>query len=198
MGGDGQALGNKHSLLNKSKQYSLEVDSENIERVSEAEKRRDRWKICSISLEPLESPAVFDLGGEIYSKISVVDYLINRKRSEGEDKAIDIKKLSEVREITNKLINGAFKCPVTEYLTSSGVHSFAGFWGCGHVVACEALATIKCDSGSTDSLPEAECPICGLSSMKVLLVLPPQKQKEQRARLCPYLRSLRKRSRGSS
>lgn len=195
MGGDGQALGNKQSLLNKSKQYSCGVDNENHEKISEVEKRKDRWQNCSISLEPLEAPVVFDLGGIICSKISVVNFLLKKKQSEKENEVIDINKLSEVREVSNEWINGSFACPITGFLTSSGVHSFVGFWGCGHVVANAVFSTSKVASESRDDFPLAVCPVCSVSSLKVCLTPSSEKEVEQRAYHRQYLRSVRKRTR---
>lgn len=195
MGGDGQALGNKQSLLNKSKQYSCELDNANHEKISEVEKQKDRWQNCSISLEPLETPVVFDLGGIICSKISVVNFLLNKKQSVKENKVIDINKLSEVREVSNELVNGSFACPITGFLTSSGVHSFVGFWGCGHVVASAVFSTSKKANESREDFPLVVCPVCSVASLRVYLTPSSEREIEQRAYHRQYFRSVRKRTR---
>lgn len=198
MGGDGQALTNSRSLLNKSKLYDVEGSS-SPEKENEVKLRGDRWTHCKISLDTLESPAVFDMGGCVYSKLSVVNYLLERKNMGSDRNAPKdlkhLKKLSDVREISNQLTEVGFKCPITGFVTSSGLHSFSGFWGCGHVVGSSALHLRPTHEEKT---VEIECPVCGTSSVAVKLVLPPTEEEEQRNKLKAYFRAVRKRPRSET
>eukprot|EP00796_Vickermania_ingenoplastis_P013363 gene13363-9192_t len=190
MGGDGQALTNKRSLLNKAKLWTSTEDVKGT--CSEAQIRSDRWKHCAISLEPLEAPVVFDLGGVIYSKSSVIEYLLSRKEpSPAKTDAFPLTKVSDVREVVNELTSEGIRCPITGYATNSGVHFFVGFWGCGHVVASSAVHTQESEQNDDSG----DCPVCGSSSVLVRLVVPQEDEKKQRTRLRTMIRSLRKRSR---
>ncbi|KPI88983.1 hypothetical protein ABL78_1949 [Leptomonas seymouri] len=201
MGGDGQALANKRSLLQKSRAYVTEAELEEVDlREKQTAKSRnvERWRHCALSLDPLEFPAAFDAMGDMFSKQSIVDYLLRRKATtaSGEiDRAegMQIKKLSDVREVANDTGDSdVICCPVTGYATSSGVHTFAGFWGCGHVVCCSTLP----EWTGVDSQLDAECPFCGQRSFYVRLVLDSEVEaQKQSSFLRSHLKKYRKRGR---
>lgn len=200
MGGDGQALTNSRKLLAQAKQFvdreELEADGVSKEKSSEKSKMIERWSNCAMSLAPLEPPLAFDIGGNIFSKACVVDYLIARKKGislYSEAERFSIKKLSDICEVKNDTSpTGEIKCPIQNYATTSGSHHFVGFWGCGHVVsaACFPADTVKTSQGR-----ELDCPVCGKSSVLVALVVSENDEKAQRAALGPLLKSAKKRKR---
>ncbi|CAM42857.1 conserved hypothetical protein [Leishmania braziliensis MHOM/BR/75/M2904] len=201
MGGDGQALANKRSLLQKSRVYVTTTDLESgqaKEKTSHKSRTVERWTHCAFSLQPLEAPAVFDAAGNVFSKQSVINYLLDRKeRSDAavrdKEDTFSIKKLADVKEISNKgERDGSFCCPITGYSTLSGVHSFVGFWGCGHVVSASTCSK----SDDLKSQVDVECPFCGLQSFYVRLVCNDTEVAEgQQKFLRHYLKRLRKRVR---
>lgn len=198
MGGDGQALTNKRTLLNSAKEYTTSGNEVDREKQSFIEEQANKWKHCPISLEPLEAPVVFDLGGVVYSKISVLDLLVEKKATEEcsdgapQPSTFDIKKISDVREVANQSDGGHITCPITGYVTISGAHSFIGFWGCGHVVAASTVSSCVPDE---EECLQDDCPVCGVRSVKVRLMLPLKDEKTQRKKLRLLVRSTRKRQR---
>ncbi|CCW70547.1 unnamed protein product [Phytomonas sp. Hart1] len=198
MGGDGQALTNKRSLLQKSKFYGNQFgnnDNTQDEKNTEKQWRTERWTHCALALEPLQYPAAFDLGGRIYSMQSIIRHLLDRKQNIVSFENIGehfshIKKTSDVREITNKVnSNGEIRCPLTDFLAQSGNHSFVGFWSCGHVLAISSLPTF-------DKIEHHHlCPLCGVSSIVVPLVLESSASDRQQQLLKTLLHSKKKRKR---
>lgn len=201
MGGDGQALTNKRSLLQKSRAY---VTSSELEEVDSKEKQTlrarnvERWSHCAISLEPLELPAAFGADGNICSKQSVLDYLLKRREAtaeglSGDADALQIRKLSDVREISNETEDSdTICCPITGFATSSGMHAFAGFWGCGHVVCSSTLPKWT----GLDSQVDVACPFCGQKSFYVRLLLDKDEDSlQQLSFLRSHLKKFRKRGR---
>ncbi|KAG5494585.1 hypothetical protein JIQ42_02197 [Leishmania sp. Namibia] len=201
MGGDGQALANKRSLLQKSRVYVTAADLElqqAKEKTTHKSRTVERWSHCALSLQPLEAPAAFDTAGDVFSKQSVIDYLLDHKgHSDGaveiEKNKTSIKKLTDVKDITNEVgSDGSICCPITGYSTMSGVHSFVGFWGCGHVVSASTIST----SHVMKSQVDVECPLCGLLSFYVRLVCDDTEDAEsQRKFLRHYSKKFRKRLR---
>ncbi|CCW62716.1 unnamed protein product [Phytomonas sp. EM1] len=199
MGGDGQALTNKRSLLHKTKLYenesNINVDDES-EKYTDKQWKSERWTHCALALKPLQFPAAFDLGGRIYSMQSIVEHLLDRKRNKvsienTREHFHHIKKISDVREITNEVNSkGEIRCPLTDFLAQSGNHLFVGFWACGHVLAMCSLPVLD---GNTEH--ERLCPLCGVSSIVVPLVLDPSASDKQQETLKMLLRSKKKRKR---
>jgi hypothetical protein len=201
MGGDGQALANKRSLLQKFRVYvtSAQLEEGDLKEKQTAKSRSvERWRYCALSLDPLELPAAFDTKGNVLSKQSVVDYLFRKKEESAngetdEDRASYLKKLSDVRDISNEVDDAdEICCPVTGFVASSGVHAFVGFWGCGHVVCSSTLPKWA----NLASQVDVECPFCGQRSFYVRLVLDNEDDAErQLVFLRPYLKKHRKRGR---
>nr|CCC94470.1 unnamed protein product [Trypanosoma congolense IL3000] len=217
MGGDGQALSNKRRILEKSRAFlTPEELRKGDEEPSDAVQSRKQLKIlqwthCALSLEPLETPVVFDLRGRLYSKKSVLDSIMEKQspsKQGDESKSADIKitKLSDVCEVSNVEdgVGGkvSIRCPLTGYDAAAGVRDFVGFWGCGHV--CWAASNRSGMERSTvDEPPSAtsgerspECPCCGEVSFAVPLVLKSESDEvKQFRRLRPLQRAFRKRKR---
>lgn len=215
MGGDGQALANKRSLLESALTYGVHASAVNRGDKAEvkSEDVQQRWQHCALSLEKLETPIAFDLQGDLYSMQSVVDHLQKRLNDAGTVSAPHIydvgdacqgktiHKLSDVCQVSNEMCNSATDdtcdiiCPITRLLASTGKHSFVGFWGCGHVVAATSLAAEMprnaATAGNSDDV-ECVCPVCDMSSILVQLILPSDKAKEQRKRL-RHILGMRKR-----
>lgn len=201
MGGDGQALSNKRSLLQKSRAYATAAqlaEDDLKEKQTSKSRNVERWRHCALSLDPLEFPVAFDTKGRVFSKQSVVDYLMKRKDAAvsgeaDESEGIHIKKLSDVREISNETGDSdVICCPVTGFSTASGLHTFVGFWGCGHVVCSSTLQKWV----DFDSQIGVECPYCGEKSFYVRLVLEGDEDGEaQYSFLRSYVKKHRKRGR---
>lgn len=178
MGGDGQALNNIRGVLEKFKYYRNPTEDEK-EDSSPSEKRRriERWTHCSLSLIPLEFPAAFDLGGLIYTKQSVVTFLLDRKKNndmlDDQEAQINVRKLSDVCEIANPIDDGSsISCPVTGFSTVSGIHTFVGLWRCGHVVSATLVDGLVGD--------EVECPVCDVKGFVVPLLVDDKESTKQR------------------
>ncbi|ORC92531.1 uncharacterized protein TM35_000032840 [Trypanosoma theileri] len=214
MGGDGQALSNKRRVLESSKVFVTAdelrkeegKDSDAVQSIKE--RNAQRWSHCTLSLEPFEIPVVFDLCGRLYSKRILLDDILRRKRhatpkEKDSNSGVCITRLSDVCEISNieegeKVV---IRCPLTGFDASYGLHTFVGFWGCGHVLcvsSCEKL--IK--SNETKLLDSSEepvvipCPFCGEDSFPVPLVLGSEDDEvEQFRRLRPLQRMFTKRKR---
>ncbi|KAG5470442.1 hypothetical protein LSCM1_01686 [Leishmania martiniquensis] len=201
MGGDGQALANKRSLLQKSRVYVTAADLElrqAKEKTTLKSRTIERWSNCALSLQPLEAPAAFDTAGDVFSKQSVINYLLDQKEhsdcaAEVEKSKPAIRKLTDVKEIANEVgSDGSICCPITGYSTTSGVHSFVGFWGCGHVISASTISV----SQDLKSQIDVECPFCGLLSFYVCLVCDDTDTAEsQRKFLRHYSKMFRKRPR---
>ncbi|EPY34757.1 hypothetical protein STCU_01345 [Strigomonas culicis] len=200
MGGDGQALTNSRKLLSQAKQFvdrgELEADDHSKEKNSEKTRIIERWSNCALSLTPLEPPLAFDIGGNVFTKAHVIDYLIARKKGTtlySEGGHFDIKKMSDICEIKNETsASGEIRCPIKNYSTTSGLHHFLGFWGCGHVVSvgCFPANAVEISEGKS-----FDCPVCGEASFPVALVLPEEKERAQRKKLGPLLKGSKKRKR---
>ncbi|EPY42741.1 hypothetical protein AGDE_01182 [Angomonas deanei] len=131
MGGDGQALGNKKRLLESEKQYSTEADSAGVKKNVQL----GRWKNCFLSLKPLEVPMAFDLNGNIFSKKSVLEYLLDTKEGRAdpiESETFKVKRLSDICEIVGAEVD--LVCPISG-VTFSPERDFVGLWPCGHVIS---------------------------------------------------------------
>ncbi|KPA84545.1 hypothetical protein ABB37_01082 [Leptomonas pyrrhocoris] len=204
MGGDGQALANKRSLLQKSRVYVTAAEAAELEATDLKEKQTakarnvERWRHCALSLGSLEFPVAFDAEGNVFSKQSVVDYLRRQKEAAAsgateKSQILNIKKLSDVREVSNDTGDSdTVCCPVTGFATSSGMHTFVGFWGCGHVVCSSTLPKWS----DNDSQLDIECPFCGQKSFYVRLVLDSEGDAQmQSAFLRSHLKKHRKRGR---
>ncbi|KAG5496106.1 hypothetical protein JKF63_02407 [Porcisia hertigi] len=199
MGGDGQALTNKRSLLQKSRVYATGADSESDpakEKTTHRSRTVERWTHCALSMQVLEAPLVFDAAGDVFSKQSVIDYLLDRKKCSDDAKEKDdfpIKKLTDVREFANEVnSDGSVCCPITGYSTALGVHSFLGFWGCGHVVSASTLKK----SEDSKSQMDVECPFCGLESFYVRLICEDADDAKSQQRFLRHsLKKIRKRAR---
>ncbi|RNF23988.1 putative replication termination factor [Trypanosoma cruzi] len=216
MGGDGQALSNKRKHLEESRAF---VTPEQLRKgagkevdVTRKEKERiaQRWAHCALSLEPLETPVVFDLCGRLYSKRAIVNELLERRHrpkcnKEGFDGGnCAIAKLSDVCEVKN-VEEGervCIRCPLSGFEASSGLHKFVGFWGCGHVVCTSSCSDSVMKKGEArDAVPGAEpttksCLLCGEDSFQVPLILESEDDEvAQLQRLRPLQRLACKRKR---
>lgn len=198
MGGDGQALANNRGLIHRSRLYEKQVDPDdtaNQETQTAKERRVERWTHCALSLDPLENPVAFDLGGNIFSKISVVEHLMSRKAAADPDAPdtdnFELRKLADVKEISNDTNpeNPTICCAVTRVSTASGQHLFKGFWNCGHIIV---NSEVEMSKGN----PEAECPRCGVTSC-VATMCPDTAAESaaQRKSLRARIRSKKKRAR---
>ncbi|KAH9589161.1 Replication termination factor 2 [Trypanosoma melophagium] len=213
MGGDGQALSNKRRVLESSKVFVTADELRKEERKGSdliqtiKEQNAQRWSHCTLSLEPLEMPVVFDLCGRLYSKRILLDDILRRKRQatakeKNSNNGIYITRLSDVCEISNieegeKVV---IRCPLTGFDASYGIHTFVGFWGCGHVLCASYDTLMKSNETkllvSTEEPAIVSCPFCGEDSFPVSLVLGSKDDEvEQFRRLRPLQRMFTKRKR---
>lgn len=115
-----------------------------------------KWGHCSITQEPLQTPIVACQLGRLYSKVAVIESLLDRTALPESYK--HIKSLKDVKEL-NLTDNPAYKnsltkgdvyndniapyiCPVIG-LEMNGKYKFVYFWSCGCVISERALKAVK-------------------------------------------------------
>lgn len=115
-----------------------------------------KWGHCSITQEPLQTPIVACQLGRLYSKVSVLEALLDKTILPDAHK--HIKSLKDVKEL-NLTDNPAYKdsatkgdtyidnmspyiCPVIG-LEMNGKYRFVYYWSCGCVVSERALKAVK-------------------------------------------------------
>jgi len=148
MGCDGGTIPKRDELVRtKKKPEQKDKDSE----------LSFRWRHCSITQQPLQRPIVACELGRLYSKVSVIEGLLDR--SSLPELASHIKNLKDVKEL-NLTPNPAYKegaekgdgyvdrqcaphiCPVIG-LEMNGKFKFSFIWSCGCVMSERALKAIK-------------------------------------------------------
>lgn len=115
-----------------------------------------KWGHCSLTQEPLQAPIVACQLGRFYSKVAVLEALLDRTTLP--DAYKHIKSIRDVKEL-NLTDNPAFKdsdtkgdsyndkvspyiCPVIG-LEMNGKYRFVYFWSCGCVLSERALKAVK-------------------------------------------------------
>lgn len=157
MGGDGQALTNKRSLLERSRLYGVPQQQAQTLDVQVASTH------CALSSAPLVEPVVCDLEGLLYCKSVIVNYLLSRQEAkdalpEGEEwqETHHIVRLRDVKEVKG-LVKGELRCCITG-VTASCQRPFGLFWGCGHVVALSVLSkAADCKGDIVCRCPHPDC-----------------------------------------
>ncbi|XP_054278265.1 replication termination factor 2 [Macrosteles quadrilineatus] len=148
MGCDGGTIPKRDELVRiKKKPEQKDKDSE----------LSYRWRHCSITQQPLQKPIVACGLGRLYSKISVIEGLLDR--SSLPETARHIRNLKDVKELI-LTPNPAFKegaekgdgyvdrqcaphiCPVIG-IEMNGKFKFSFIWSCGCVMSERALKEIK-------------------------------------------------------
>ncbi|KAG8288716.1 Protein RTF2 [Homalodisca vitripennis] len=148
MGCDGGTIPKRDELVRtKKKPEQKDKDSE----------LSYRWRHCNITQQPLQKPIVACHLGRLYSKISVIEALLDR--SQLPETARHIRNLKDIKEL-NLTPNPAFQesaekgdgyvdrqsapyiCPVIG-LEMNGKFKFSFIWGCGCVMSERALKEIK-------------------------------------------------------
>uniref|UniRef100_A0A1B6MPX8 Replication termination factor 2 n=1 Tax=Graphocephala atropunctata TaxID=36148 RepID=A0A1B6MPX8_9HEMI len=148
MGCDGGTIPKRDELVRtKKKPEQKDKDSE----------LSYRWRHCNITQQPLQKPIVACHLGRLYSKLSVIEALLDR--SQLPETARHIRNLKDIKEL--KLTpNPAFQdgaekgdgyvdrqsapyiCPVIG-LEMNGKFKFSFIWGCGCVMSERSLKEIK-------------------------------------------------------
>lgn len=116
-----------------------------------------RWRYCSLSQEPLQTPIVMCMLGYLYNKTAVIEMLLDKTVSA---ERAHIKTLKSVKELKltpnpehqklsverhNTFIAktaSAYICPIAK-LEMNGRHRFVALWSCGCVFSEKALLRIK-------------------------------------------------------
>lgn len=115
-----------------------------------------KWGHCSITQEPLQTPIVACQLGRLYSKVAIIESLLDRTILPEGNKYI--KSIKDVKEL-NLTENPAYKdsltkgdvyndniapyiCPVIG-LEMNGKYKFVYFWSCGCVISERALKAVK-------------------------------------------------------
>lgn len=128
------------------------------------EQARLKWRICSLTSQPLKAPIVVCGLGKLYNRTSVLEFLLgeglfvytkDELKKNGFGHLTSIKNVTELKLTTNPaavaeeskaLFNtettaaasGLFVCPVTQ-LETNGMHQFCVIKTCGHVFSEKAL-----------------------------------------------------------
>lgn len=115
-----------------------------------------KWRCCAISQQALSSPVVMCGLGCLYSKLTVLECLLNKNLPES---ARHIKSMKDIKELKLTL-NPEYKpgeeqkqggsqettaiyiCPITG-LEMAGKFKFIAFWSCGCVMSERAFKEIK-------------------------------------------------------
>ncbi|KAK6623963.1 hypothetical protein RUM44_010819 [Polyplax serrata] len=114
-----------------------------------------KWGHCSLTQEPLQTPIVACQLGKLYSKVAVLEALLDKNLP---DSHKHIKSIKDVKEL-NLTDNPAYRdkdtkgdgyndlvspyiCPVIG-LEMNGKYKFVYFWSCGCVVSERALKAVK-------------------------------------------------------
>uniref|UniRef100_U5EYR4 Replication termination factor 2 n=1 Tax=Corethrella appendiculata TaxID=1370023 RepID=U5EYR4_9DIPT len=148
MGCDGGTIPRRDELVRlKKKPEQKDKDSE----------REFRWKHCALTQQKLQKPIVMCGLGRLYSKQSIIEYLLE-KDSKTSESCTHIKSLKDVKDL-NLTTNPAFEanskddkhsqfiCPLTG-IEMSGKFRFVSLWSCGCVLAERALKEIKSNACS--------------------------------------------------
>lgn len=148
MGGDGGSIPKRDDLVRtRGKQ----------EQVSKSAELQAKWKHCAITQQPLMPPIVACELGRLYNKEAVIEFLLNRSKSESASKFNYVRGLKDIKEL-RLTANPAFRpdaskagddvlispyiCPVTG-LEMNGRYKFCFLMGCGCVFSDRALKEIK-------------------------------------------------------
>lgn len=125
---------------------------------------KQKWRVCSLSGEPLKEPIVICELGKLYNRSSVVEFLLGegifvnnreelKKTGFGHIKSIknvfeiSMKRNPNATESSKKATKnsettaqekGLFMCPMTQ-LETNGMHQFSALKTCGHVFSEKAL-----------------------------------------------------------
>lgn len=162
MGGDGQALTNKRSLMEQSRLYGVQ------RAVAEALDVAVASTHCGLTHAPLVDPIVCDLEGILYLKSAIVDFLIARQErkdalqgatdKEEEDSSLPaVRRLRDVTEVRS-FVDGTLRCCVSG-VTPSEQRPMGLCWDCGHVVALRAISSSSSAAGSSSKIPSTvACP----------------------------------------
>ncbi|KAK9837896.1 hypothetical protein WJX74_007445 [Apatococcus lobatus] len=162
-----------------------------------AEKKAARWTSCSLTSEPLKSPASADFLGNLFNREAVLRFLLARK-GKFEDEAtlyahmnllqqsgMNLDHLQNKRDVFAVHLQWAqdspdqpstksVVCPITDLRGS--LHSFAALRPCGHVLSMRAI----------QQMTDQSCPVCNQLFAKedvIPLNGTPDQQAELRAQL---------------
>ncbi len=163
MGCDGGTIPTRDELVRLKKKP--EQKDKNSELIA-------KWKCCSLTQEPLRKPIVACELGKLYTKESVLEFLIDKAKYEGVVGYEHIRGLKDVKELqltdnpafhkqkdvgdayVDKLM-AEYICPITG-LEMSGRHRFCYLRSCGCVLSERALKEVKVDVCSKCNAPYKE------------------------------------------
>eukprot|EP01098_Paradermamoeba_levis_P008510 TRINITY_DN3528_c0_g1_i2.p1 TRINITY_DN3528_c0_g1~~TRINITY_DN3528_c0_g1_i2.p1 ORF type:complete len:332 (-),score=114.20 TRINITY_DN3528_c0_g1_i2:198-1193(-) len=134
MGCDGGSIPTRVELV-KTKEPPKKPDPNEIGRI--------KWTSCSITKEPLEDKVVADELGNLFSKESVIQTLVEKKKIKGFKHIKSLKDVFDLKLTSNASfpkVEGSFKwiCPVT-FIEASPKHKFLAIKTCGCVLSERAM-----------------------------------------------------------
>lgn len=200
MGNDGGSIPTRRELVKEA----AKNPSTTALKESAAEKQDFYWTTDPLSNKPLRPPIVSDCSGKLYSKQSILEYLLPADDDEGKARKVDqekviagtVKSLKDVVEVkfhsegeengTEKNGDGAGKerwvCPITSKVLGPGAKAVY-LVPCGHAFTADGVKMVK----------DGQCVTCGerYAENDVIPIIPTKE--EDVARLQLRIKSLRER-----
>lgn len=173
MGCDGGTIPRRDELV-RTRQRPEQRDRDSV--------RAFKWRHCALSQAPLERPVVACELGNLYSKASVLEALLQREgkpatvahlRGLKDIRALNLTRTCSAKSAGSSAINGdsyidthsaEYMCPVVG-LEMNGKYRFVVLWACGCVLSERAVNMVKTD----------QCPRCSApASQQDVIVLNPE------------------------
>merc|ERR1712080_373741 len=151
MGCDGGTIPKRHELVKTAKKG---------EQKDKDMARNAKWTQCTINQQQLSPPIMVCELGRLYSKESILEYLLDPSVSDNCPHILNMRHVKELKLTPNpgygKIPAGChdqyhdthvakYVCPVVG-VEMNGKHKFCALWSCGCVLSERALKEIDCDS----------------------------------------------------
>ena len=127
MGNDGGSIPDRTSLVKVKKKKK---------RIHEREIKKTKCNLCSLTKEKLRKPIVGDKLGQLYNKISVIEYLLRKNKSSEFQHIKSLKNVKELKCVVND--NGYLQCQISQE-EFSGLNKFYFLWTCGCIFSKTAM-----------------------------------------------------------
>lgn len=172
MGGDGGSIPHRSCLIQTKKRAirAIDIDPEYV---------LAKWRICSVSNQPLEAPVVACDLGNLFNKEALIGMLLHK--SSRPPSLSHIKRSSDVFDVTLEFSGtkpGSFVCGVSG-IEATGKTPFLVNRNCGCVVAERALLEV-----STKDV----CIVCGKGPCDMIKLYPQGNEDLDSARAAMELR----------
>ncbi|XP_066924071.1 replication termination factor 2-like [Clytia hemisphaerica] len=151
MGCDGGTIPKRHELVKTAKrpeQKDKDMD------------RKAKWSTCTISQQPLSSPVVACELGKLYSKESIIEFLLDRSICETANHIRNLKDVKTLKLTPNAGFDSKasgtaneyydtqsarFVCPVVG-IEMNGKYKFYTLWSCGCVLSERAFKEVESET----------------------------------------------------